>query len=292
MSEVAPVVLGIDGSPADEAVLRWGIEQARSRNVALRLVSAYLWALYYPWEIAYKDVQVPELAEAHREADGLLRRTSKRVAAAHPDLDLQVAALEGSPVEILLEESHRAAMMVLGSRQRATLGSVLLGSVAATVSARAGCPVVVIRGPESEPGPDSQVIVGVDGAGGSESVLEFALDHAGRNRLPVTALLCWRGDRLAITRRPAGPSSTDRAQQWLNETMAGWAAKHPEVPVRAAVIRDHPVAGLVANSIGQSLLVVGTHGRHALAGTLLGSVSQGVLHHARCPVAVVPSHRG
>ncbi len=292
MSEVAPVVLGIDGSPADEGVLRWGIEQARTRNVPLRLVTAYLWALFYPWEIAYEGVQVPELVEARRQAERLLRQTSHRLTAEHPELVLQVAAVEGSPVEVLLAQSRAASMMVLGSRQRATLGSVILGSVAGAVSARAECPVVVLRGPATEPDPGSQVVVGVDGAGGSDSVLEFAFEHASANSLPVTALLCWKGDRLAITRRPPGPSSTDRAQDWLNETMAGWAGKYPDVPVHAALIRDDAVAGLVVNSIEQRLLVVGTHGRHALAGTLLGSVSQGVLHHAQCPVAIVPSHHG
>lgn len=62
-------------------------------------------------------------------------------------------------------------------------------------------------------------------------------------------------------------------------------AVHPEV------LREHAVAGLVAASTTQKLLVVGSRSRHARVGTSLGSVSQGVLHHATCPVAVVPTHR-
>lgn len=50
------------------------------------------------------------------------------------------------------------------------------------------------------------------------------------------------------------------------------------------------MAGLVSESLDQDLLVVGSDGRHASTGTLLGSVSQDVLHHAYCPVAVVPTH--
>jgi hypothetical protein len=57
----------------------------------------------------------------------------------------------------------------------------------------------------------------------------------------------------------------------------------------AEVIRAHPPAGLVSASTAQCLPVVGNHGRHAVTGMLLGSVSQGVLHHATCPVAVVPT---
>jgi nucleotide-binding universal stress UspA family protein len=76
----------------------------------------------------------------------------------------------------------------------------------------------------------------------------------------------------------------------LSEALAGWRERYPDVDVHGAVIRDHAVAGLVSESTAERLLVVGSRGRHALAGTLLGSVSQGVLHHATCPVAVVPLH--
>jgi nucleotide-binding universal stress UspA family protein len=83
-----------------------------------------------------------------------------------------------------------------------------------------------------------------------------------------------------------------RVEAWLSEALAGWREKYPDVPVRRPeVIREHPTAGLVMASAAQYLLVVGNRGRHALAGTLLGSVSQGVLHRANCPVAVIPTHR-
>jgi nucleotide-binding universal stress UspA family protein len=61
--------------------------------------------------------------------------------------------------------------------------------------------------------------------------------------------------------------------------------------VHSVVIDDHPGPGLVAEGNGAHLLVVGARGRHALAGTLLGSTSQGVLHHANCPVAIIPVGR-
>ncbi len=76
-------------------------------------------------------------------------------------------------------------------------------------------------------------------------------------------------------------------QRWLAEMLAGWQEKYPDVRVQRAVLDDHPVRGLVAESHGQSLLVVGARSRRSRLAPLLGSVSQGILHHARCPVAVL-----
>jgi hypothetical protein len=65
------VVLGIDGSPADETVLRWGIEQHGRAVLRCVWCLPYLWALFYPWELAYEGVQVPELVRhAGRRSGG------------------------------------------------------------------------------------------------------------------------------------------------------------------------------------------------------------------------------
>ena len=61
----------------------------------------------------------------------------------------------------------------------------------------------------------------------------------------------------------------------------------PEVPVTERVVNEQPGATLVDASAGARLLVVGSRGRGGLTGLVLGSVSQGVLHQAHCPVAAV-----
>lgn len=87
---------------------------------------------------------------------------------------------------------------------------------------------------------------------------------------------------------PRDRPETSRAGVWLSEALAGWGEQYPDVRTHASVTRDYPVSGLVAVSNEQDLLVVATRGRHSLVGRLLGSVSQGVLLYATCPVAVVP----
>jgi nucleotide-binding universal stress UspA family protein len=103
-------------------------------------------------------------------------------------------------------------------------------------------------------------------------------------------VLCWPPDLLAEMSWRTEPPAPARAEVWLSEALAGWREKYPDVAVHSGVVSEHPAAGLVKESAAQYLLVVGSRGRHALTGTLLGSVSQGVLHHATCPVAVIPTH--
>jgi nucleotide-binding universal stress UspA family protein len=75
----------------------------------------------------------------------------------------------------------------------------------------------------------------------------------------------------------------------LAETLVGCAERYPQVPVELRSVRAATRETLVAESSNAQLLVVGARGRGGFTGLLLGSVSQAVLHHARCPVAVVGS---
>ncbi len=271
-----PIVVGVDDSAGTEAALQWAAEDARARDVSVRLVCAYRNAVPRVQVPGYVDIPEVELLRPRQVAEQLVTDAVDRVTAVYPRAEAQGDAIDGDPVSVLVGESARATLVVLGSRHLGTLGSTVLGSVSAGVVARAASPAVVVRGPAGRPEDGAGVVIGVDGTEASEIVLEFGFEHASRHRVPVRAVLCWRLDLLA--------------EAWLAETLAGWQEKFPDVTVHREVIRDYAVAGLLTASTGQHLLVVGNRGRHALAGTLLGSVSQGVLHHATCPVAVVPTH--
>jgi len=96
---------------------------------------------------------------------------------------------------------------------------------------------------------------------------------------------CWRRSW------PAGGRSTPRCRACFGVagTRGGWREKSPGVPVTGEATRSGAAKRLVEVSRTEQLLVVGRHGHpHGPVGRL-GSVSQAVVHHAHCPVAVLPA---
>jgi nucleotide-binding universal stress UspA family protein len=73
----------------------------------------------------------------------------------------------------------------------------------------------------------------------------------------------------------------------LAEALGGLGERYPDVRVHRELVRGRIRHTLIEASAGAGLVVVGARGRGGFAGLLLGSVSQALLHHARCPVAVV-----
>jgi nucleotide-binding universal stress UspA family protein len=73
----------------------------------------------------------------------------------------------------------------------------------------------------------------------------------------------------------------------LGEALAGQAVDHPDVKVTEQLVHGPAANALLDASRTAQLLVVGSRGRGAFRGLLLGSVSRAVLHHTECPVAVV-----
>jgi nucleotide-binding universal stress UspA family protein len=140
------IVVGVDGSPYSEEALRWAIGQARLTG---RPVDAVIsWNVPVDYSLAgagpllsfdWQDVARTTLEET----------VGKVVAAEDADLVLQHVVM-GHPARVLLEASADAALLVVGSRGRGGFTGMLLGSVSQNVIARAACPVVVVRTPESD----------------------------------------------------------------------------------------------------------------------------------------------
>jgi nucleotide-binding universal stress UspA family protein len=284
-----PIIVGLDGSSSSELALHWALDDAVVRNAPVQLICCHRRPAALSWEGRYPSDGERPASAGQQFAQEVVDRALDQARGVAPELEVTGEAVDGQAADVLTDRSAGAARIVVGSRQLAALGSALLGSVGAALAARARCPVVVVRGPAGLAAERPAVVVGIDGTDAAEPAMEFGFDHAGRHGVPLRAVMCWRPDPLATMQwRPEAPVP-ERAQAWLSETVAAWRQRYPDVAASGAVIRDHPVVGLVAQSAAQHLLVVRSRTRYALAGTLLGSVTQGVLHHATCPVAVIPA---
>jgi nucleotide-binding universal stress UspA family protein len=185
---------------------------------------------------------------------------------------------------------------VLGSHGVGTVAGLLLGSTALQVVAHTPVPVVVVR--HLEPMRRQEIVVGVDAPPIGEPALAFAFEEAALRGARLRAVHVWSEpgsiDHRGMTPLVYNPEVvTEEHAHRLDDGLATWREKYPDVEVVTEVVHGRPVRILAGLSARADLLVVGTRGRGGFAGLVLGSVSHGLLHHAHCPLAVVPSaHSG
>jgi nucleotide-binding universal stress UspA family protein len=167
---------------------------------------------------------------------------------------------------------------------------VLLGSVTRHVARHAECPVVVVRAAQD---PDSRrVFVGVDGSEHSLAALEFAVRLAESSGLDVTALYSPEGlrgyaDERADELASRVSAELEREDRRVADLVREVQGRSPGVTVDYVRSKDRASRALLDASQHAALVVVGSRGKGAFAGLILGSVSADVLHKAHCPVAVV-----
>lgn len=135
----APVVVGVDGSPASLAALRWAVTEAAATGREVRAVAA--WSYAPALEPGGTVLPVDEMAAAHRRT---LDEVIARTVGADPGVKIDAQLIEGDPVDALLEASKDASLLALGSHGRGLLLTALLGSVSARCLRRATCPVLII----------------------------------------------------------------------------------------------------------------------------------------------------
>lgn len=281
-SDDKPVVVGVDASPASSGALWWAVQEARLRGS--RLLVAHSASEGHPERAA-------EIAD---DAVRLVRGLA-------PDLPVDAVVDDRAAGPALCRMSTDASLVVVASRGLGGFTGLLLGSVSAYVATHAECPVLVVHRGERWAAPDAPdrsalpVIVGAGPYGTATHVMEPVLDFAfAEARLRKTALVAlrswrpppppWRSDVRPLVADVAELETSERRD--LAETLKPWRHSHPDVLVRQRLSPVGAAAALVDAGLEAQLVVVGAH-RVRGAGLRLGSVSQQVLHHAPCPVAVI-----
>ncbi|MFE2012890.1 universal stress protein [Streptomyces sp. NPDC059491] len=288
----SPLVVGVDGSDASLTALDWAVDEAVRRGIPLRIVHASLWERYEgvvpAWTTDRPTGQVL--------AENIVGTAAERARRRAPDLPLTTAVLAEDATSALLSEGREGTILVVGARGRGEFADLLLGSVSLIVAARAPCPVVVVRGDrQALEARHGRVLLGVGEHDLDSSAVRFAFREAAVRDAELDVVRTWRrqahgpADHL-LTRRAGAAYFTEGASELLDKALEAAASEHPQVRLRRSTVEGSAHKILTERSAAD-LLVVGARRRDGLVGMELGRVAHRALHHASCPVAVVPQRR-
>jgi nucleotide-binding universal stress UspA family protein len=275
------IVVGVDGSRGAEQALRWAAEEGRIRGAEVCALLAW----------SFLDQHAPpageEFTSEYSEEDAR-RALAAYVARALPGGDDPICqcVVNELPARALLDAGREASLLVVGARGLGGFRGLLLGSVSQRCAHLTSTPLVVVRQPVS--GARRGIVVGVDESDASASALHWAVEEGRRRHQPVRALHAWHeqvlgSDAFAMT---VDPGPWERAAGLvLDAVVTAEDDSQLPNPIDHELVNGGAAGALVEASSGAQLVVVGNRGHNTLA---LGSVAHQVLHHAHCPVALIP----
>jgi len=281
------VVVGVDGSDTALGAARWAAEFAAGHALPLTLLHA---VPNLDWHF-FSAVPPPEI-DQHPDRDAVLAAAETAVRSTHPDLAIRRAVVKGAIAKALADASQSARLVAVGT---GAAGDGVLGGHAVRAVNRTHCPVVVWRQPVAKrTGKPLPVVVGVDESKDSTRALAEAFDVAAALHAPLMVVHMWEigaAVGLGYSQGYMDWQLLDLLQtqqrERMDEMIAPFAAKYRNAHVSKVFQDISPAKGLTDLSKEAQLVVVGSHGRGRLADSILGSVSQSLIHHAECPVLVV-----
>ncbi|MFC9224243.1 universal stress protein [Streptomyces hygroscopicus] len=286
------VVVGLDGSDSARAALDLAIAEARRRAATLEIVHAWPWARTDP--LAFDPDSEPRRPPVEI-ARTVLRLAVARAQEREPGLRIVPTLTAEDAVPELLRIGADAALIVIGSRGLGGFTGLLLGSVGLRLAAHTRRPLLVVRGgPPAAYGPEGhgKVLVGLE-SGADGAAARFAFEEAVRRRARLRVLYAWARPRVftgdhTLPAREVGALRAEREQTVAYGVVAALREEFGQVRVREHTSTSTPAQALVEASRAADVLVVAVQRRPARLGMQLGPVTHAVLHHAHCPVVLVP----
>lgn len=271
------IVIGYDGSPASVSALSWVAARAAREHAAVDVVTV----------VSRSEKDRATALDVLGDAEVYLR---ERV----PGLEVELHRLEGGIADELAEFADKADLLVVGVTPGRPIRAAIAGAVPLRLSVRARVPVALV--PAGWVEGDEPITVGIADDDSSDAALAFAVREARRTEAPLRLVHAWLMPTpafygsSALVETPETVMGAHRAV--LDEALTWVLDRTSTMSIQTELIRDSRSAALLRYSGRSSMLVIGTHHRGMVTGSILGSVAQEILWHAECPVVVVPNEAG
>ncbi len=282
-------IVGIDGSPGSNAALEWAVSRV-DRIGPIRPVYAwdYPAAVWLPAPFSATAVPPADQMQAAAEDAAATCEVLLTDVLHHPPV-----VLRGEASTVLLDESHDARLLIVGTRGHGPITDALLGSVGRRCADRTSIPLVIV--PQditpSDPPMAERLVVGVDGSAHGDAALAWAIGMAGDDD-EVVAVNTWSTPipigidvpRFDVT---ALRAEAERTVDLAADKACADAGVNPDRVVRHVAEGD-PRWVFKEMEKEAGLLVLGTRGHTGLSHLVLGSTTTSLIHAPTCPIAVVP----
>jgi nucleotide-binding universal stress UspA family protein len=287
------IFVGTDGSEGAAAALRWGVREGELRGIPVTAVVA--------WDL---------LNQPSPETDATFDpRYDPAIALEHLDNWVETAVGSEAAAQVarqsvcdlpwrgLVTTATVSDLLVVGARGRGGFLGLRLGSVSERCLYHALSPVAVVH-PEQRTAPPlrERIIVGVDGSAASLEAFSWAVREASLRRAELRAVSAWSMPLMAysgtgtVSLGGSGPFE-DAAQTILDEAIAAADLTDLVHPIEREIAAGGASSAIIDAAVEATLIVVGSRGLSHAKEIVLGSVSHQVVHHAPCPVVVIPPTR-
>ncbi|MFI9228155.1 universal stress protein [Streptomyces rimosus] len=285
------VIVGFDGSDPAVRALDHATDEAARRGTALEIICGWPWGKHPLPDYGVTDDTGQLLYSSARR---MMDTATERVRARAAQVAVSETLTTESAARALLRCGRDAALTVVGTRGHGGFAGLLLGSVSLRVAAHCTTPLMVVRGDQ---GADEhhRVLIGVASDADTDA-LHFAFREARRRGCALRVLHAWQS--------PAAPHGSHAASYHLSrdeleqlrkgaETVSQHAVAplretYPDVDVHPDTVCLGAGKALVEASRNADVAVLAAHRRPRHIGLQLGPVTHAMLHHAHCPVVLVP----
>lgn len=283
------ITVGLDGTLQSLSAALWAAREAELRKARLRLLHAWILLAREP-----TGAPPPEAEENHWP-QWITDEAQAAVASSHPDLPVDVSLVRGDPLDALAKAAEQSDLLVLGSRGLGAAARFTLGEIGLELVTRTAVPTILVRAQQDTPARigSGNVTLGVSLHAACDGLLAFAFETSARRAVTLRAvhgrhLSAYAYNRGGGVDRTAAEESAQIARDELAAALRPWRAKFPDVHVEEQVILESPAPALLHGTANAELLIVGRRHRGRLLPPRIGHVVQAAVHHAPCPVAIVP----